>query len=141
MKVILVTVLSCLVLAAFVYCDETLPEETLPGEILPEDLVDPLPAVNTTCPENEEFTSCGTSCSRTCANYMNDLPGPCSRECYIGCKCAEGFVQKSAEEKVCVRKEDCPTNIVPRSDDEQNQPKVPEAEDVKEAAEETVAEE
>lgn len=58
-----------------------------------------------------------------------------------GCKCAEGFVQKSADETVCVRKEDCPTNIVPRSDDERNQPKVPEAEDVKEAAEETVAEE
>ncbi|XP_044255179.1 serine protease inhibitor swm-1-like [Tribolium madens] len=44
-----------------------------------------------TCPENEEFKTCGTACPPTC---QNKSPQICTDNCVIGCFCKKGYIRE-----------------------------------------------
>lgn len=43
------------------------------------------------CPENEEYTSCGTACPPTC---QNKSPQICTDNCVEGCFCKKGYIRQ-----------------------------------------------
>ncbi|XP_025267906.1 alpha-tectorin [Camponotus floridanus] len=53
------------------------------------------------CPENQEWTSCGSACPRSC----NSNPEICTLQCIIGCQCKSGFVLNAKGN--CVSPEQC----------------------------------
>ncbi|XP_063696515.1 zonadhesin-like [Culicoides brevitarsis] len=59
--------------------------------------------------ENEEFTTCGSKCTESCANHQAD----CKMECRTGCFCKIGFKRNLTTGK-CVSQKECPksTEIV-----------------------------
>ncbi|XP_066581808.1 chymotrypsin inhibitor-like [Prorops nasuta] len=56
------------------------------------------------CGENEEFTTCGTSCEPSCTRLQPDI---CTLNCVIGCQCKSEYVRNTATNK-CVLTRDCP---------------------------------
>uniref|UniRef100_A0A0N5ATK2 TIL domain-containing protein n=1 Tax=Syphacia muris TaxID=451379 RepID=A0A0N5ATK2_9BILA len=57
------------------------------------------------CPGNSTFQRCASSCRPTCSN---PYPTSCSRECYIGCVCNDGYVLDYQNN--CIRLSDCRYN-------------------------------
>ncbi|KAJ1132125.1 hypothetical protein NDU88_010454 [Pleurodeles waltl] len=66
----------------------------------------PLSECKKACPENAQYTDCGTACPLTCDNYDNP-PLVCSKECVQGCFCKEGFVFENAVSKRCIPQSEC----------------------------------
>ena len=56
------------------------------------------------CPENQVYWHCGTSCPLTCANKDNP-PLSCNKICVSGCFCISGYYQ--AADGSCVTEEGC----------------------------------
>ncbi|EFN86051.1 hypothetical protein EAI_16941 [Harpegnathos saltator] len=56
------------------------------------------------CPENQEWTTCGSACPERCDTDPNH-PKPCILKCVIGCQCKENFVLNSNGK--CVSKNEC----------------------------------
>ncbi|XP_070535332.1 mucin-2-like [Ptychodera flava] len=57
-----------------------------------------------TCGDNQEYTSCASSCPRTCLNNHNYQQ--CEDDvCAAGCRCEDGYVWRETE---CVLPVDCP---------------------------------
>lgn len=55
---------------------------------------------------NEEFKTCGSSCTKTCDNPT--LEGVmCNRKCNIGCFCREGMLKNTLTNK-CIPPSECP---------------------------------
>uniref|UniRef100_A0A0N5CAQ9 TIL domain-containing protein n=1 Tax=Strongyloides papillosus TaxID=174720 RepID=A0A0N5CAQ9_STREA len=69
----------------------------------------PLLTNTPTCLENEHFTRCGTTCPSTCSNYYKK-PQKCTKDCFVGCECDEGFV-RNEETNECVTPKKCPRNV------------------------------
>ena len=58
------------------------------------------------CPDNSEYTICGTACPRTCDDVANPrgIYDGCTRQCVLGCQCMEGYVLSGHR---CVPEEQC----------------------------------
>ncbi|XP_070164786.1 cysteine-rich venom protein 6-like [Polyergus mexicanus] len=41
------------------------------------------------CPENQEWTTCGSACPPSC---NSDPHRPCTMQCVVGCQCKEGLL-------------------------------------------------
>ena len=63
------------------------------------------------CGANEEFTTCGSSCPRTCQNW-NMVELVCPYGCVEGCFCKEGYVRNEGTGE-CVLPEQCPGEYLP----------------------------
>ncbi|KAG7309637.1 hypothetical protein JYU34_004115 [Plutella xylostella] len=74
----------------------TMNDVCIPSELCPT----PQPS----CPENQEFNSCGSACELTCDNY-NNPPGFCTFQCVAKCFCKDGLVR--ASDGSCVLPQDC----------------------------------
>ncbi|RWS20386.1 chymotrypsin inhibitor-like protein [Leptotrombidium deliense] len=59
-------------------------------------------SVNAFCGENSVFKYCG-NCDQKCETIDN--PIKCSRGCWPGCRCNDGYVR--GPEAKCIKKEDC----------------------------------
>lgn len=61
-----------------------------------------------TCPENQEYTNCGSACALTCedVNKRDALPRVCTLQCIQGCFCKRGLAKTS--NGTCVEPKDCP---------------------------------
>ena len=56
------------------------------------------------CPENSQFTECGTACPANCSSL--DTSGiTCTKQCVRSCQCMDGYVWLGME---CVRNDACP---------------------------------
>ncbi|RWS21016.1 hypothetical protein B4U80_08949 [Leptotrombidium deliense] len=61
------------------------------------------------CDKNEEYTSCGSACHKTCDHVKNGVTViPCNKKCFAGCVCKNGYVRKGKE---CVLESECSSNI------------------------------
>ncbi|KAG8199929.1 hypothetical protein JTE90_006176 [Oedothorax gibbosus] len=73
--------------------------------VLPEQCPNQGPCKN----PHEHHVTCGTSCPVTCANYNETKPLICTKDCFVGCVCDEGFYREYGRfVGRCVAKEDCP---------------------------------
>ncbi len=64
--------------------------------------------VTPTCLENEEYTTCGSTCAPTCDDLHYPVPKPpksCSLICLSGCFCKKGFYR--SDDGKCVVPEQC----------------------------------
>ncbi|RWS21759.1 scavenger receptor cysteine-rich protein-like protein, partial [Leptotrombidium deliense] len=60
----------------------------------------------TKCDKNEKYTTCRPSCQTTCAEYKNGIVPECTKECFIGCVCEDGFYRNA--QNVCTAASECP---------------------------------
>ncbi|XP_020288981.1 chymotrypsin inhibitor-like [Pseudomyrmex gracilis] len=54
------------------------------------------------CPENQEWTTCGSACPPSC---NSDPHRACTLQCIIGCQCKSGLLLNSQGN--CVAAQDC----------------------------------
>ncbi|KAG7190299.1 hypothetical protein KM043_006415 [Ampulex compressa] len=54
------------------------------------------------CGKNEIWNSCGTACEPSCKNPKPEI---CTKQCVIGCQCANGFLRNKNNR--CVKPCDC----------------------------------
>lgn len=59
-------------------------------------------AFTQSCPQNQEYTSCGSACPPAC---NSDPRQPCTMQCVIGCQCKSGYLLNKDGE--CVLSQDC----------------------------------
>uniref|UniRef100_A0A348G6B0 Chymotrypsin inhibitor 1 n=1 Tax=Odontomachus monticola TaxID=613454 RepID=A0A348G6B0_ODOMO len=57
---------------------------------------------STNCPENQEYTTCGSACPPSCISKPNQA---CTLQCVVGCQCKQGYLLKSSG--ICVSPDNC----------------------------------
>ncbi|XP_069461053.1 IgGFc-binding protein-like [Ambystoma mexicanum] len=57
------------------------------------------------CPVNSS-PRCKRTCYKNC-DMISVMPQYCTKECFTGCECDEGFIYKSSTELVCVPTSEC----------------------------------
>ncbi|XP_043471022.1 zonadhesin-like [Leptopilina heterotoma] len=59
------------------------------------------------CGPNAVWVKCATVCPETCETIKNPQPVFCTKQCYRGCVCQEGFVKRTKESVECILPEQC----------------------------------
>ncbi|GAB1865604.1 Chymotrypsin inhibitor-like [Camponotus japonicus] len=54
------------------------------------------------CPENQEWTTCGSACPPSCNSRPDQI---CTLQCIMGCQCKSGFLLNARGN--CVSPEQC----------------------------------
>jgi len=55
------------------------------------------------CPDNEEYTECGTACQESCTY----VPKFCTYQCVSGCFCKKGFIRETDDRSKCIPRSQC----------------------------------